>query len=65
MAKKYVDGEYMEITKEEAEELKALEENNTKADRVQRLAAGLSTATTLAQIRAVAQAVLEETGGLL
>lgn len=32
-------------------------------DRVQQLAAGLSTATTIAQIRSVAKQILDETGG--
>lgn len=32
-------------------------------DRIQQLAAGLSTATTIAQIRSVAKQILDETGG--
>lgn len=35
----------------------------TETDRVQQLMEGLSTATTIAQIRAVAQSILDETEG--
>lgn len=35
----------------------------TETDRVQQLMEGLSTATTIAQIRAVAQSILDETDG--
>ena len=35
----------------------------TDTDRVQQLMEGLSTATTIAQIRAVAQSILDETDG--
>ena len=37
------------------------EVNAEQADRVQQLMEGLSTATTIAQIRAVAQSILDET----
>ena len=47
--------------------LKALFEKEiakeTETDRVQQLMEGLSTATTIAQIRAVAQSILDETEG--
>ncbi|MGN0554305.1 MAG: hypothetical protein ACI4LI_00230 [Candidatus Fimenecus sp.] len=36
---------------------------NSETDRVHQLAEGLSTATTIAQIRAVAQSILDETEG--
>lgn len=36
---------------------------NSEADRVHQLVEGLSTATTIAQIRAVAQSILDETEG--
>lgn len=38
-------------------------EKETETDRVQQLMEGLSTATTIAQIRAVAQSILDETEG--
>ena len=38
-------------------------EKETETDRVQQLMEGLSTATTIAQIRAVAQSILDETDG--
>lgn len=43
----------------------ARRESNAQAlpDRVQQLAVGLSTATTIAQIRSVAKQILDETGG--
>ncbi len=36
---------------------------NTASDRVQQLAAGLSTAKTIAEIRSAAKQILDETGG--
>lgn len=51
----------------EDDTLKALFEKeiakDTETDRVQQLMEGLSTATTIAQIRAVAKSILDETEG--
>lgn len=64
----YIDGEFVELTAEQIAEIQASDtqfttETNSDIDRVQQLAAGLSTATTIAQIRSVAQQILDETGG--
>lgn len=64
MAKKYVDGEYIEITAKEMEEAAAIAaEDTANSDKVQKLVEGLSTATTIAQIRSVAKQILDETSG--
>lgn len=68
MAMAYIDGEFVELTAEQIAEIQASDtqfttETNSDIDRVQQLAAGLSTATTIAQIRSVAQQILDETGG--
>lgn len=59
----------VELTEEEYEQQfgvlpqEADAQHNT--DRIQQLAAGLSTATTIAQIRSVAKQILDETGGVI
>lgn len=68
MAKAYIDGEFVDLTDEQIAEMQASDtqfttETNSDIDRVQQLAAGLSTATTIAQIRSVAKQILDETGG--
>lgn len=68
MAMAYIDGEFVELTAEQIAKIQASDtqfttETNSDIDRVQQLAAGLSTATTIAQIRSVAQQILDETGG--
>ncbi len=67
MARAYVDGEFVELTSEQIAELQSESEHInaviTESDRIQQLAAGLSTATTIAQIRSVAKQILDETGG--
>lgn len=68
MARAYVDGEFVELTSEQIAELQesdvqANTETDSGVDRVQQLVAGLSTATTVAQIRSVAKQILDETGG--
>lgn len=73
MARAYIDGEFVELTAEQIAELQAIQAQDTglhteadaqpDTDRIQQLAAGLSTATTIAQIRSVAKQILDETGG--
>lgn len=67
MPKVYVNGQYITLTDEEYQkqypETDKLENSIYAVDRVQQLAAGLSTATTIAQIRSVAKQILDETGG--
>lgn len=71
MARAYIDGEFVELTTEQIAELQAISEqdaqqntvSDSESDRVQQLVAGLSTATTIAQIRSVAKQILDETGG--
>lgn len=65
MARAYIDGEFVELTAEQIAELQAIQEQDTglnaetdsKSDLAQQLAAGLSTVTTIAQIRSVAKQV--------
>lgn len=68
MAKAYIDGEFVELTDEQIAEMQASDaqfttETNSDIDRVQQLAAGLSTAKTIAEIRTAAKQILDETGG--
>jgi len=68
MAKAYIDGEFVELTAEQIAEMQASDaqfttETNSDIDRVQQLAAGLSTAKTIAEIRTAAKQILDETGG--
>lgn len=65
MARAYIDGEFVELTAEQIAELQAIQEQDTglnaetdsESDLAQQLAAGLSTVTTIAQIRSVAKQV--------
>lgn len=61
MAKIYDNGIYREITEKDL--LQATNVETTPTDSVIALAEGLSTATTIAQIRAVAKSILNETEG--
>lgn len=68
MARAYIDGEFVELTAEQIAEMQASDtqfttETNSDIDRVQQLAAGLSTAKTIAEIRTAAKQILDETGG--
>lgn len=71
MTRAYIDGEFVELTAEQIAELQKISEqdapqntaSDSESDRVQQLVAGLSTATTIAQIRSVAKQILDETGG--
>lgn len=70
MIKVLTDNGILELTAEEYElqfgTLPEMEKSEkTVSDTAQRLAEGLSTATTIAQIRAVAKAILDETGEVL
>lgn len=66
MARAYIDGEFVELT---AEQFSALQESDAQSatetvsdlDRVQKLASGLSTAKTIAEIRSAARQILNET----
>ena len=69
MTRAYIDGEFVELTAEQIAELQKISEqdapqntaSDSESDRVQQLAAGLSTAPTIAQIRSVAKQILGET----
>lgn len=65
MIRKRINGKFIELTEQEFSELNdtPLEDDAYQTDRVHQLAEGLSTATTIAQIRAVAQSILDETEG--
>lgn len=68
MAMAYIDGEFVELTAEQIAEMQESDaqfttETNSDIDRVQQLAAGLSTAKTIAEIRTAAKQILDETGG--
>ena len=56
---------YRDMTEDEIAELKKNQQpyNDESKDNLTTLAEGLSTATTISQIRAVAQSVLDETEG--
>lgn len=60
-----VNGNFVNINDEEFAKLKNddLQDVFNKNDSVKQLAEGLSTATTIAQIRAVAKSILDETEG--
>ena len=57
---KLVNGEYVETEEMQYEDQTPVQ---TDTQRVETLVKGLSTATTIAQIRAVAQSILDETEG--
>lgn len=69
MARAYIDGEFVELTAEQMAALQTVGEqdatpnmkSDSDVDRIQQLVTGLSTATTIAQIRAVAKQILGET----
>lgn len=65
MARAYVDKEFVELTVEQIVELQKTEglDSISDIDRLQQLAAGLSTAATFTQIQTVARQVLDETEG--
>lgn len=73
MARAYIDGEFVELTAEQIAELQAIQAQDTglhteadaqpDTDRIQQLAAGLSTAKTIAEIRSAAKQILDETNG--
>lgn len=50
-------------TEQNTAELPSIENETGQYDSVKKLAEGLSTATTIAQIRSVAKQILDETGG--
>lgn len=70
MANAYIDGEFVELTTEQMAELQESDASAAQetvptdydVNRVQQLAAGLSTAKTIAEIRSAAKQVLNETG---
>ena len=57
----YDNGIYREVTEKDLLQSTVVEK--TPTDSVKQLVEGLSTATTIAQIRAVAQSILDETEG--
>lgn len=65
MIRKRINGKFIELTEQEISELNdtPLEDDSYQTDSVHQLVEGLSTATTIAQIRAVAKSILDETEG--
>ena len=57
---------YRDMTEDEIAELQKIQQpyNDESKDNLTTLAEGLSTATTISQIRAVAQSILDETEGM-